>query len=211
MDITNRVREWYDHKFYSVNDAAHGMPHIEEVLANILRMNILLDANLDEYILVMCVFNHDIFSGRNRELHHILAAKYVRYNNSNPFLQLLSAEEREIVAKAVSEHRSSGPDVYSNQYSRLLRLADKGRPNNMPGSIRRSYQFYRPKCSSHIETICMVLAFFTTKYGREGYGFKSLDYQAIYMEDIRVYWDQVDALTYDSIAEMVSVFDTAID
>lgn len=142
QDLENEIKEYYIDKFYNNNDKGHGSVHIEEVFSRALKigsnLNIIpnndsnsisiIRHNKERLLILLASYLHDAFSSISRRYHHIEAANYV-INNSDIFLNMLSVEERYLVANSILVHRAS-LDIKCNSWlATLLSLADKDEPN----------------------------------------------------------------------------------
>lgn len=113
--------------YYEKNDKQHQYGHIESVCELALKINIELNLKLSDYLLTVAAYCHDMFSTVDRKNHATLAGDWVR-NTDIHFLNVMTAEERNLVASAIDEHRGSYKGKYSSIYSEVLSAADRGAP-----------------------------------------------------------------------------------
>lgn len=115
------------------NDTAHRTDHIMQVAKNCV--NIAKRHDLDVTTMLLAALLHDIYSGRDRVNHHLLAAEWVR-NNLGKYGY--SDEVVANVAIMCEEHRDSGDGVYSNKLSEAFAAADRG-PMDIVSSVERGF------------------------------------------------------------------------
>jgi len=189
------IRDYYKINFYDHNDPAHQIDHADEVYKNALRYidnnNIITDTDV---VFFMC-YTHDIFAGKNREMHHLLAFEYVR-NASDKYLKELSDAQLFLISEAVLKHRASSTMNTRSLYDTILRIADKGVPN-LNKIIKRSYEYTRDKVpENQLENA--VKKHIKEKYSRNGYAFNDSMYVNTYQEELEVFWNEVDEYLKES-------------
>lgn len=115
------------------NDTAHRTDHIMQVAQNCL--DIAKRYDLDTTTMLLAALLHDIYSGRDRVNHHLLAAEWVRTN-----LHKYGYSEEVVANVAImcEEHRDSGDGVYSNRLSEAFAAADRG-PMEIVSSVERGF------------------------------------------------------------------------
>lgn len=184
---------YYDEMFYKNNDDAHNMKHVNEVLSNMLHIIVRHDyVGINYNIVFMCAVCHDLFTGTNRKIHHILAANYV-IEKSDIFLNRFNKDEINTIANAVLEHRASGLMETSNFYSRLLKTADKGVPD-LNKTLKRTIEFNLNKGFSVEQQLDNVLSHIDEKFYRDGYLYKDRYYYNTYELEIKQLWDDIDKM-----------------
>jgi len=187
------ARDFYNKKFYVNNDAGHYIDHADDVYKEMMRLNLHLGLQLNEDMIFMTAYTHDIFVNEGRKNHHSLARDYV-IGNSDTFLEQFDPDELRLIGQAVNEHRASGKDHYSNDYARLIRLGDKGTPN-LDKIIMRGYTSNKHKHDAIDEDMATeVVHHLKDKYGRDGYGFKSTDYRIVYGHELEEFWLELDKI-----------------
>ena len=192
----NDARNFYNIKFYVKNDDGHKINHADDVYLEMLRLNKSLELNLNEDMIFMAAYIHDIHVHTGRKEHNALASAYVM-TSSDAFLDNFNTDQLLLIAQAVNEHRASGKDHYSNNYSRLIRLADKGAPN-LNKILMRGYTSNKHKHDGITrEMATEVLHHLVKKFGRDGYGFGSKDYRLIYGHELEDFWTELDIITVD--------------
>lgn len=115
------------------NDQAHRTDHIMQVAQNCL--DIAKRYDLDTTTMLLAALLHDIYSGRDRVNHHLLAAEWVRTN-----LHKYGYSEEVVANVAImcEEHRDSGDGVYTNRLSEAFAAADRG-PMDIVSSVERGF------------------------------------------------------------------------
>lgn len=188
--------DFYNQNFYAKNDAGHKIDHAYDVYLEMLRLNKSLELNLDEDMIFMTAFTHDLFIHEGRQFHHNAAMNYV-VASSDPFLDNFDPDQLWVIGQAVNEHRASGKDHYSNDYSRIIRLADKGVPD-LNKIIMRGYTSNKHKHDGLTDEMAIeVLDHLVKKFGRDGYGFKSVDYRKVYGHELEDFWLDLDGINID--------------
>ena len=197
------IRSYYNDNFYIYNDAGHRIDHADDVYSEMSRLNKELGMDLNEDIIFMTAYVHDIFTHHGRKDHHTKSYDYV-LANSDIYLNEFEPDELRDIAIAVSEHRASGKDHYSNGYSRLIRLADKGQPD-LESILVRAYKYNAHKVFNTPDEIYeRVLKHIIEKFGRTGYGFKSVDYREVYGSQLEAFWDRLDTLTLKDVKTIIN-------
>lgn len=122
------------------NDAAHRMEHMIEVAENGVRIADALHLLHKPFLYAALL--HDLYSGRDRTNHHVLAAEWVR-ENLPPYHQgqLSGGWMVETVSLMCRHHRASGSGNYPNIYCEAFAAADRG-PLILERSVRRSFQHH---------------------------------------------------------------------
>jgi len=190
IDLTE-VRDFYNEHFYSENDAAHNLEHVDAVYAESLALRERLDMDIPDDSLIMAVYTHDIFSTLNRARHHVLAHDYV-LSRSNKYFRMFSDDELRDIAIAVFYHRASvTPTNELTSLQRVVRLADRGKPD-INRIAKRSLSYTIAKGSSN--PIEVSMKHIKDKYGRGGYAASDLDYQATYGPELLEMWEIMDTL-----------------
>ncbi|MFI3287113.1 MAG: HD domain-containing protein [Rikenellaceae bacterium] len=169
MNIVNpQLREYLDSEIlpqYSSYDKGHNMTHITEVATAALELAAQRDVNID-MVYTSAIF-HDLGLIEGRDTHHLTSAVMLR---DNEFLKgHFTAEQLEIIAEAIEDHRASAKEPPRSIYGEILSSAD--RQIDAETIIRRSY-YYNLK---HFENfsleqhIARILAHIQEKYAEGGY------------------------------------------
>jgi len=195
----NYWRNHFNKRYYVKNDKGHQIDHIDAVYNGMMELNDRRRIKLDTKLIFFTAYCHDLFTHVDRDLHHELAKDYVlKYHREMG----LNDAEGEIVAMAVYEHRSSTGCSYSNEYSKLIQIADKGKPI-LYDYIRRSFKYNSDKHSGREEIAIFVLQHLRDKFGRNnGYGFKCDFYREAYHREISIFHNELDLLEVDTIIEI---------
>ncbi len=195
-----RCRDFLDKEFYSKNDEGHRLEHMDDVFLGMLEVDNKLNLLLTKDMIFMVAYYHDIFTWLNRGEHNILAADYV-LENSDKYTSLFEYHEKEIIANAIKEHRSSNGCKYSNNYSLSIQIADTGKPD-IESHVIRSY-LYNRSTVGHNKSVNNVLKHLKEKFGRKGYGFKCDFYRDYYKDDLELFWNKLDRFTIEDIDKII--------
>lgn len=104
------------------NDKGHNMIHINTVLYYAYEINNNLENKIDEEVILVTVYLHDLFCYKNRDEHHVLASEFAR--NSSFMKRYFNEETREMIATAIYKHRTRFKDRESD-LEKILYDADK--------------------------------------------------------------------------------------
>ena len=108
---------------YELNDKAHGIIHIKEVIRRGFVLNDKLKLNLNPDMIFAITASHDLGKYINHETHEKIAAdKFIKNNDMKRFF---SDEERVIIKEAIEDHRSSFEDTPRSVYCKLVSSADR--------------------------------------------------------------------------------------
>lgn len=108
---------------YVLNDKAHGIVHIKEVVKRCIHLNREMSLNLNENMLFAIAAYHDLGKYENRELHNQIAAN--RFSKDEFMKNYFSAEEQEIIYDAIYDHRASKKDNPKTTYGKAVSSADR--------------------------------------------------------------------------------------
>jgi hypothetical protein len=184
----DKVREHYK-SYYENSDEAHLIDHADDVCDLALKIN----KDIDEKLIILASYIHDMFNRHNREKHHILAYKYV-LKTDDIFLKKLSQEELSMVAYAVLEHRGSFKGEFYSPLSEIISSADRGKPD-LEFIIKRSMKFNK-------QNVKNVYKHIKTKYGTQGYAKYPDLYKKIFQNELKEFKRLVDELTVEKILEI---------
>lgn len=108
---------------YAVNDQAHGIVHIMEVIRRCFALNDTFKLNLDKNMIYAIAAYHDLGKHENHEIHEkIAASKFYSDENMKKFF---SDDERLVMKEAIEDHRSSASDNPRSVYGKLISSADR--------------------------------------------------------------------------------------
>lgn len=108
---------------YAVNDQAHGIVHIMEVIRRSFALNATFKLNLNKNMIYAIAAYHDLGKHENHEIHEKIAgAKFYSDENMKRFF---TDEERLIIKEAIEDHRSSKEDNPRSVYGKLISSADR--------------------------------------------------------------------------------------
>lgn len=179
------VREFYK-EHYRDGDAAHLIDHADDVCDLALKIN----TDLDEKLIILAAYLHDMFNATNRAIHNELAFEYV-LKAQDKFLTQLSKDELHTVAHAVLEHRASFKGEFYSKLSELISAADRGLPN-LEAIVVRSMKFNNANADD-------VYAHIKDKYGSGGYAKYPDVYREIFKEELEAFQKLADGLTVDGV------------
>jgi len=198
VEFRQKVRAYYEED-YAKNDLAHQMDHADGVVEGGLIINRKLKLKVDEKLIILAGYMHDIFTGAHRKEHHTLAYDYVMKIGGK--LWNLSRHETKLVANAVKEHRSSGDGIFTSTLSEIIAAADKGRPD-LTDYILRSFK-YHLKTESKDEAYKNVLEHLKEKFSSTGYATYPDLYAKFYGDDLKHLQKQIDDLTLKDVIKIV--------
>ena len=187
-DFRSKVREYYK-PYYKEGDKAHLINHADDVCDLALRIN----KKLDEKLVILASYMHDMFNAKNRAIHNELAYTYVM-NENDTFISELSAQERNMVAHAVLEHRANFKGEFYSALSEIISSADRGLPD-LDFIVTRSMQFNHADANDVYDHI-------KDKYGTKGYAKYPKVYQEIFSEELKAFHKRADRLSIDEILEI---------
>lgn len=201
--LISELTEYYKHN-YEKNDDAHGFYHIYEVCDEALKINEKLKLKLDENIIIITVFIHDMFTGIDRKNHHTLASKYVmKKYKKDKYLKELSNADRYWISKAVLEHRASGDMSFTSALSELLYTADKG-PLDLDDMIRRSYKYHKNDGTTEV-ILDAILSHLHEKFGTNGYMVYSDMYIQYYGTEINNLKKEIDKVDINYLKKVLRI------
>ena len=108
---------------YEVNDKAHGIIHIKEVIRRSFALNDTFKLGLDKNMIYTIAACHDLGKHENHQIHEKIAAN--RFINDSNFEKYFSNEERQIIKEAIEDHRSSKEEMPRSTYGKLISSADR--------------------------------------------------------------------------------------
>lgn len=106
---------------YFTFDAAHGVDHVQGVIARSLSLAQQLD--VDERLVYVAAAFHDLGLVGRRETHHLLSGKIVM---QDAFLAAyFTPEELRVIKEAVEDHRASSSHPPRSIYGKIVAEADR--------------------------------------------------------------------------------------
>ena len=188
QNFKKQIRDYYAH-FYKDGDEAHKIDHADDVCALALKIN----KNLDEKLIILASYIHDMFNAKDRPIHNELAYEYV-IRAEDEFLKMLNQKELKEVAHAVLEHRASFKGEFYSELSELISSADRGEPD-LEKVVIRSMKFNNGNAQDVYEHI-------KDKYGSKGYAKYPDVYVKIFKDELKLFQERADNITVDEILAM---------
>lgn len=172
----------------SLNDLAHGWSHVVAVAE--AGVKIAHHYGLDTRPFLYAALCHDIYSSKDRENHHLLAAEWVRENleafGGGVFV--------EVVARMCEQHRASYTGVYTGLFEEGFAAADRG-PVGVEYDVAhywRSFQYTAARHSEDCLKICeRVRKHMLEKFGPDGYARYPSIYQAVFGAELEAYQQRI--------------------
>ena len=138
MNVNSKLKEYVEREIiprYDNFDKAHQRNHVIEVIRQSMQLAQLYDVNVN-MVYAIAAF-HDTGLCRGREYHHIESAAILR--NDKMIGELFSADEINIMAEAIEDHRASGSSAPRTLYGRIVAEADRVIDGNV--ILRRTVQY----------------------------------------------------------------------
>ena len=138
MNVNSKLKEYVEREIiprYDNFDKAHQRNHVIEVIRQSMQLAQLYDVNVN-MVYAIAAF-HDTGLCRGREYHHIESAAILR--DDKMIDELFSADEINIMAEAIEEHRASGSSAPRTLYGRIVAEADRVIDGNV--ILRRTVQY----------------------------------------------------------------------
>jgi len=185
------VREHFK-KELMINDDAHGLEHCDAVLRKMYRVKKHFNLVVNEKLMIMAAYIHDLKCHESREHHHTLSAEWVKNNaDKDFFLMDLSTKEIVELYTAISEHRSRLNCGLTNTLSVVLNTADKDEPR-LDLILYRSLQYNNDPLRVYEHII--------DKYSRKGYIKYTKWYIDFYgKESLEKLYSDIDKLTIEDV------------
>jgi len=189
-----KVRECLDSEFYSKNDEAHMIDHVDDVWSEICKLINEHTIEVKREVVFLGVYLHDIYSGPYRKVHNVLAKDFVvnAQRKGIEYLDMLiTLEDHELqqVAEMVYWHRSSlhpEEDWFTEkewELINLVRAADKGRPI-FKMWLDRSLKYH----IGEEDCIENVKKHFIEKFSVDGYAWKNdPSYKELYINEYEIF------------------------
>lgn len=125
-DVDEELKKYIEETIfpkYEVNDKAHGIVHIYEVIRRALALNETFHLGLNPNMIYAIAACHDLGKHENHEIHEKIAAS--RFFSDETMKKFFSDEERIIIKEAIEDHRSSKEDEPRSIYGKLISSADR--------------------------------------------------------------------------------------
>lgn len=125
-DVNPELKKYiYDNifPFYDLNDGAHGIVHIIEVIRRIFALNDTFKLELDHNMLYAIAAYHDLGKYEDHTIHEKIAAR--RFMADENMKKFFGDEERQIIKEAIEDHRSAKEDNPRSVYGKLISSADR--------------------------------------------------------------------------------------
>ncbi len=138
MNVNSKLKEYVEREIiprYDNFDKAHQRNHVIEVIRQSMQLAQLYDVNVN-MVYAIAAF-HDTGLCRGREYHHIESAAILR--DDKMIDELFSADEINIMAEAIEDHRASGSSAPRTLYGRIVAEADRVIDSNV--ILRRTVQY----------------------------------------------------------------------
>lgn len=138
MNVNSKLKEYVEREIipsYDNFDKAHQRNHVIEVIRLSMQLAQLYDVNVN-MVYAIAAF-HDTGLCRGREYHHIESAAILR--DDKMIDELFSADEINIMAEAIEDHRASGSSAPRTLYGRIVAEADRVIDGNV--ILRRTVQY----------------------------------------------------------------------
>lgn len=196
-------REWmlFIEIMYKDSDKAHDENHIKQVWKTAKKMCDFTGTRFN-HIMKSAVAFHDITAKVDRDNHNMSGAE--------KFLQMskdkMEDEDREVVASAIREHRSSYKGKFSSVYAEILASADRNNPSDVKDMVERSYKYARTKeGKSPEDSLQHSVAHIKEKYGRNGTARYPELYKRFYKNELSRMYKKIDDITVEEYAYMVEI------
>ena len=138
MNVNSKLKEYVEREIiprYDNFDKAHQRNHVIEVIRQSMQLSQLYDVNVNMVYAIAAV--PDTGLCRGREYHHIASAAILR--DDKMIDELFSADEINIMAEAIEDHRASGSSAPRTLYGRIVAEADRVIDGNV--ILRRTVQY----------------------------------------------------------------------
>lgn len=125
-DVNDKLKLYVENEIfpqYEVNDKAHGIVHIMEVIRRSFALNDTFKLGLDANMIYAIASCHDLGKHENHAIHEKIAAN--RFFSDDNMKEFFNDEERLIIKEAIEDHRSSMEDTPRSVYGKLISSADR--------------------------------------------------------------------------------------
>lgn len=131
-DVNDELKSYIENEIfpqYEVNDKAHGIVHIMEVIRRCFALNDTFKLGLDSNMIYAIASCHDLGKHENHAIHEKIAAK--RFISDDNMKKFFTDDERIIIKEAIEDHRSSKEDEPRSVYGKLISSADRNTTINI--------------------------------------------------------------------------------
>ncbi|MBP3630003.1 MAG: NUDIX hydrolase [Clostridia bacterium] len=108
---------------YEINDKAHGIVHIKEVIRRSFALNETFKLGLDHNLIYAIASYHDLGKHEDHKNHHLIAGQ--RFICDENLKRFFTDTDRAIGKEAIEDHRSSKEDDPRSIYGELISSADR--------------------------------------------------------------------------------------
>ena len=108
---------------YEINDKAHGIVHIKEVIRRSFALNETFKLGLDHNLIYAIASYHDLGKHEDHKNHHLIAGQ--RFISDANLKRFFTDTDRAIGKEAIEDHRSSKEDDPRSIYGELISSADR--------------------------------------------------------------------------------------
>lgn len=166
--INNKLKKYINNlilPMYKKNDSAHGIEHAKYVIKRSVMFARKNKVNIN--IAYTAAAFHDIGHNLDTKSHELISADIFI---SDIFLKTFFNEDsRNLIFKAILEHRASYDNDLTSIYSKIISTAD--RTTNIKKAIQRSIEYNLKQYPKHnVEFYSeIIFEFLINKYGKNGY------------------------------------------
>lgn len=157
---------------YSKNDWGHQLGHINYVIRRSFEFAKTVAQPLNPNIIYTIAAYHDIGHHIDAIHHEKVSAKMLREDRQ--LRQFFSAEEIEIIARAIEDHRSCYEQPPRSIYGQIVASADCNINIDVMMRSTYAYRLRNFRNMSLDEIICGARQHLISKYGRQGYALKKM-------------------------------------
>ena len=154
---------------YDTNIAGHGREHIEFVIERSFELAREFDLDVDVNMIYVIAAFHDIGYKENPDNHEEVSGRIFR--GDDVMAKYFTAEEIDIMADAIVDHRASLEYEARSVYGKLVSSAD--REISVHNMLKRSILFQADKHKSEHPSLAQVIDYsykkLSSKYGKGGY------------------------------------------
>jgi len=170
---------------YEKNEDAHGVEHVQYVIARSFELVKENSLNLDEDMVYIIAAYHDIGDHIDRENHEKVSAEMMR--NDLHLKQFFDDAQLQVIKEAIEDHRASSKEEPRSIYGKIVSSADRN--SSIEQCFKRSYFYGKEHTPNASEEELFERAYevMKKKFGKEGYAkffFKDAKYEK-FLLDIR--------------------------
>ncbi len=176
-------------KAWKLNDEAHRFNHFSAVEQCANEINQRLDLGHDAVLILFSAFFHDLFAW-SRFNHHLLSAEWIMTTDYD-LIDILTTQQRELVAAGCREHRASGKDPFTCQFAELMCAADRELPGRVPAMVERAVQYRMGQGNSFEASIKPAIAHIKEKFGEGGYARYPKLYLDAFGDELKVQQEEI--------------------